>query len=83
MSKIIKTDQYIALCPFCGSTAHLDKASVWTHDAFKVVCDKCKNQTQFEVVGTAPIYGEHKGEIMTETEAIKTVIDLWNTRILA
>jgi len=72
-------------CPFCGNdNIHMTKSPLWQEWAwgcsgykdryeFKVVCDKC---------GAHPTYIKNDTIDRSEEEAISSVVNAWNSRVL-
>ena len=73
-------------CPICGyvSTVLIKKVKSWDAPyGYIIGCSNCNTFFPVHEVGERTImFGEHAGEkiIVTDEEAINSLIDKWNTR---
>lgn len=74
-------------CPICGSKSTVSIEKVKALDAFvgyRAGCSNCNTFFPFHEVGERTImFGEHAGKkvVVTDDEAINSLIDKWNTRV--
>ena len=74
-------------CPICGkvTTVSIKKVKILNEfDGYIIGCQNCNTFFPVHEVGERTImFGEHAGEkiIVTDEEAINSLIDKWNTRV--